>query len=233
MRRKRNQPLMPTVNTNKEEQTIEYLKSAPDFFLKNPEILQYVEIPHESGPATSLVERQVSILRERNIDLRKRLKSLLETASTNDDTFEKMRSLTSAIIDVRNIHDLEEIIKQELIDSLNASQVIFIFENFELTANSTYFIDAASIQDTQLSNLIESTDSSCKVYRPEEYATLFQIEELNGPGSAALIPISVDKNRGVLIIGSTDPERFSQNLETLFLDYLSEIFSKILGRILP
>ena len=82
--------------------------------MKNPEILQYVEIPHESGPATSLVERQVSILRERNIDLRKRLKSLLETASTNDDTFEKMRSLTSAIIDVRNIHDLEEIIKQEL-----------------------------------------------------------------------------------------------------------------------
>ena len=76
MRRKRNQPLMPTVTTNKEEQTIEYLKSAPDFFLKNPEILQYVEIPHESGPATSLVERQVSILRERNIDLRKRLKSL-------------------------------------------------------------------------------------------------------------------------------------------------------------
>ena len=53
MRRKRNQPLMPTVTTNKEEQTIEYLKSAPDFFLKNPEILQYVEIPHETGPATS------------------------------------------------------------------------------------------------------------------------------------------------------------------------------------
>ncbi len=233
MRRKRNQPLMPTVTTSKEEQTIEYLKSTPDFFLKNPEILQYLEIPHESGAATSLVERQVSILRERNIDLRRRLKSLLETASTNDDIFKKIRSLTSAIIDVKNVHDLEQIIKQELINNLNASHVIFIFKNFELNDNSTYFIDASSIQDKGFSNLIELSDSSCKVYRPEEYATLFQIEKLNGPGSAALIPLSVDKNRGIMIIGSTDPERFSQNLETLFLDYLSEIFSKVLGPIFP
>ena len=233
MRRKRNRPLIPTVTNNKEEQTIEHLKSTPDFFLKNPEILQYLEIPHESGAATSLVERQVSILRERNIDLRRRLKSLLETASTNDDIFKKMRSLTSAIIDVRNVQDLEQIIKRELISSLNASQVIFILKNFELAETSTYFTDATSIKDTRFSNLIELTDSACKVYRPEEYATLFQIEELDGPGSAALIPLSVDKSRGILIIGSTNPERFAQNLETLFLDYLSEIFSKVLGRILP
>ena len=233
MRRKRNRPLIPTVTNNKEEQTIEHLKSTPDFFLKNPEILQYLEIPHESGAATSLVERQVSLLRERNIDLRRRLKSLLETASTNDDIFKKMRSLTSAIIDVRNVQDLEQIIKRELISSLNASQVIFILKNIKLPGNSTYFTDATSIKDTSFSNLIELTDSACKVYRPEEYATLFQIEELDGPGSAALIPLSVDKSRGILIIGSTDPERFGQNLETLFLDYLSEIFSKVLGRILP
>ena len=159
--------------------------------------------------------------------------SLLETASTNDDIFKKIRSLTSAIIDVKNVHDLEQIIKQELINNFNASHVIFIFKNFELNDNSTYFIDASSIQDKGFSNLIKLSDSSCKVYRPEEYATLFQIEKLNGPGSAALIPLSVDNNRGIMIIGSTDPERFSQNLETLFLDYLSEIFSKVLGSIFP
>ena len=48
----------------------DYLSNNKDFFSRYPELLHFLDFPHESGSATSLVERQVAILRERNIDLR-------------------------------------------------------------------------------------------------------------------------------------------------------------------
>ena len=231
MRRKRNQSLVPTVTTNKEEQLIEYLKSTPEFFLKNPEILQYLEIPHESGTATSLVERQVAILRERNIDLRKRLKSLLKTASTNDQTFQKMRSLTFSAMDVDNFQRFDLLIDQELIKGFGANHVVAFLKKWEPTLTSTHFLSFSCYKETPFSDLIELSDSTCATYRPEEYGTLFQTTEPQGPGSAALIPLFAEDDKGILIIGSNNPERFSQNMETLFLDYLGEIFSKVLRRI--
>ena len=232
MRRKRKKPLMPSVTSNKEEQVIEYLKSTPEFFLKKPEMLQYLEIPHESGTATSLVERQVAILRERNIDLRKRLKSLLENASTNDQTFQKMRSLTSSVIDVENLQHFDLLIDQELIKGFGADQVVAFFKKWEPTYSSTHFLSFSCYKHTPFSDLIELSGSTCTTYRSEEYGNLFQTTEPAGPGSAALIPLFLEDDKGILIIGSNNPERFSRNMETLFLDYLSEIFSKVLQRIL-
>ena len=64
-----------------EEQAIrDYLREHPDFFDQHPDILDHLEISHGSGSAVSLVERQVSVLRERNMDMRRRLNSLMDNA---------------------------------------------------------------------------------------------------------------------------------------------------------
>ena len=45
----------------------DYLKSHPDFFERHPLILLSLKLPHRTGgSAISLVERQVSMLRQRN-----------------------------------------------------------------------------------------------------------------------------------------------------------------------
>ena len=43
-----------------------YLRKNPDFFLGRPELLTELSIPHRSGEAVSLVEKQVKVLREQN-----------------------------------------------------------------------------------------------------------------------------------------------------------------------
>ncbi len=53
----------------------EYLKNHDDFLQRNPDMLDYLHISHASGSAISLVEKQVSVMRERNMDMRQRLKS--------------------------------------------------------------------------------------------------------------------------------------------------------------
>ena len=53
-----------------DETVREYLKDNDDFLQRNPDMLDYLHISHASGSAVSLVEKQVSVLRERNIDMR-------------------------------------------------------------------------------------------------------------------------------------------------------------------
>ena len=72
------------------EQVAAYLKAHKDFFVDHESLLADITIPHETGKAVSLVERQVGVLRERNIELRERLTRLLDVARENDMLFEKM-----------------------------------------------------------------------------------------------------------------------------------------------
>ena len=61
-----------------------FLKDHPDFFMSRDKLLAELNLPHQSGVAISLVERQVSILRERSADQRRRLSELLDIAREND-----------------------------------------------------------------------------------------------------------------------------------------------------
>ena len=44
----------------------EYLRANPDFFNEYPDLLTDIKVPHASGDAISLVERQLTALREQN-----------------------------------------------------------------------------------------------------------------------------------------------------------------------
>lgn len=48
-----------------EAQVAEFLQQHPDFFTRNAKLLEKLHVPHETGRAVSLVERQTSVLREK------------------------------------------------------------------------------------------------------------------------------------------------------------------------
>ena len=48
-----------------ESEVIKYLSENPDFFLKNPDSLEDLDIKHESGEAVSLIEKQVEIIKKK------------------------------------------------------------------------------------------------------------------------------------------------------------------------
>ena len=66
----------------------DYLMQHTDFLQNHPDILDYLHIPHASGSAISLVEKQVDVLRERNIDMRRRLNTLTANARDNDKPYD-------------------------------------------------------------------------------------------------------------------------------------------------
>ena len=67
-----------------EETVCDYLQSHPDFFERNSKLLSLLRLPHETGGTVSLVERQVSMLRQKELKLERQLKELIEVARDND-----------------------------------------------------------------------------------------------------------------------------------------------------
>ena len=60
-----------------------YLRKEPNFLLEHPEILDQLNLPHESGQAVSLIEKQVQRLREQNRSLSRKLNQLVQVATDN------------------------------------------------------------------------------------------------------------------------------------------------------
>ena len=47
----------------------DYLATHPDFFEQNPSLLSALNLPHSSGGTVSLIERQISVLRQKDLKL--------------------------------------------------------------------------------------------------------------------------------------------------------------------
>ena len=76
------QPEPEFVEESVSEQTVRnYLEAHPDFFERNSTLLDSLELPHASGGAVSLVERQVSRLRQKELRMQRQLKELIEGAT--------------------------------------------------------------------------------------------------------------------------------------------------------
>ena len=70
-----------------------YLRDHPTFLDENPDILETMIVHHETDGAISLVDRQLSVLRDRNNEISLQLESLVEVAQENEFMFDKTRQL--------------------------------------------------------------------------------------------------------------------------------------------
>jgi len=86
-----------------------YLTQHPEFFQGRNDLLANLKVPHASGQAVSLVEKQLGILRERNTELRNRLSQLIESARGNDRLFAHSRKLVLALLDCKSVAVLKRL----------------------------------------------------------------------------------------------------------------------------
>ena len=74
------------------ENVAAYLDAHPDFFEGREALLGKMRIPHATGGAVSLVERQVQSLRERNGELEDHLRYLTQAARSNEILLERSKT---------------------------------------------------------------------------------------------------------------------------------------------
>src|SRR5690554_6996545 len=77
----------------------DFLQRRPDFFERHDSLLLRLKLPHETnGFTVSLIERQVSMLRQRNAELERQLNDLISVAKANDALIEKIHHLSVRLL---------------------------------------------------------------------------------------------------------------------------------------
>ena len=115
-----------------------YLKANPEFFIEQEDLLADLSLPHESGKAISLLERQVTILRDRGADARQKLNNLLENARNNDQLFDTTRSLVLALLRAKNVTEVADVAQDQLSNHANidSCEVILVAKKSLKVADS-------------------------------------------------------------------------------------------------
>jgi len=220
-----------SIDPHDEDTVARYLRENPDFFGRHPMLLTDLNLPHDSGEAVSLVERQVAILRERNIDMRRRLTHLVGAANNNDTLFEKTRKFTLRILDCDDLAAIDGVLADTLIDDFAAEHARCFVSHPNSFPSGRHLIYTSSASELPLVHLTQTTGLSCGMLRADELQKLFG-DAAGGDGSAALIQLRHGELIGVLAIGSKDPMRFSPEMGTLFIRYLGDVLSRVLTRLL-
>jgi len=207
----------------------DFLVQNPDYFQRHPELLSLLQIPHASGSAVSLVERQVSVLRERNVDLRHRLRDLGSTARDNDQLFADTRSLVLALLEARGADDLEHALITVLREEFDIEYASLTLFEEHFGADSKVRCVEESELIGHLGSLLRGGSAGCGALRADDFAFIFPGARMTGSAAVALIEADGDR-LGAIGVGSSDAAYYSEEMGTLFLEFAAEVLARLLRR---
>lgn len=212
-----------------EKQVVDYLMSNPDFFLHHAPLLHDLQIPHESGGAVSLVERQVLALREKNQEFENKLRDMVDAVHDNQRLHVSLHRLAVSLFSADSLDDMLGIVDDELRHKLGTDFVYFRLttdEPMELSSDEKGHTYVA--QDDELlqsfAKLIDEKRIQCGRFSEEQVTALFMQDD-SEVKSAAVIPVSDAGIRGIIALGSTDEQRYHPGMGTDFLTSLADLIS--------
>ena len=214
-----------------EKQIADYLRNHPKFFANQEDLLANLSLPHESGKAISLVERQVAILRDRGIEARQKLNNLLENARNNDQLFDTTRNLVLALLRADSITEVADITQDQLSNhgNIDACEIIIVAHPDLRVAHSIRIESVAKLR-TDFSDVFRLKRTHCGQLDTEQIAYLFPGAK-NIIRSTALCPVLNNSEvLAMLAFGNQAENFFNVNLDTLFLDFIGHVVGAVLNR---
>lgn len=202
-----------------------FLTEHPAFFKHRPELLMALELPHGGAGAVSLVERQVNLLRERNIEMRTRLAAMTQNAETNDALFESTRNMVLDLLDCSNAAALPGTVER----SFGKYFDVEFGTQLWLQGAGECIADAPELDADRanvVAGLLKGGNAFCGIFRADEMRALFPT--CQSEGSAAIAPLMRQNTLvGALAVGSSDPHRYDSSVGTLFLQHLAEVIVRL------
>ncbi|MEK6749059.1 MAG: DUF484 family protein [Pseudomonadota bacterium] len=212
-----------------------YLRKHPTFFSEEyGTILVDIEVPHQGAQgATSLIERQVRVLRDHQRVLRNQIRDLVEIARANERLVARLHRLTQALILAPDMETVLDLISTQLRQEFHADAVRAKF----WTPSAAQRVPAIYVDLTSFSTLfataIKRGQVVCGQFGVEQMESLFGTETA-GLQSVALLPVMGTRvAHGLVAVASKDPQRFAAGMSTVFLNQLAETLGNVLRRYIP
>lgn len=211
-----------------EQQVAEWLAANPDFFSHQSWLLEKLYVPHQSGTAVSLVERQTSLLRAKAKTLQTHLSDMIDAARHNDGQFEKTKRMVLALLEAESFDEVSIALEESLCSDFSGDEVeLILFSDTPLIVNNLRVLPRS--QTSLVQPLVETNLPSCGQF--SDSMTRFLFRNPKSPvRSCAAVPLVKGETLGLLAIGSHDPLYFQSSQGTVFLSYIGEVLSRILAR---
>lgn len=218
-----------------EQAVRQYLEANPDFFERHASLLGSLRVPHGSGEAVSLVERQVSMLRQKELKLERQLKELIQVARANDVLAAKIHELALQLLAAEDLTGTVSAVEEAIRSGFGADQSIMILfgdpSMFD-DINVGRFFRVLQRDDAALKpfdTFLNGSGPRCGQVRDSQRDFLFQ-SHADEIGSVALVPLGNKAHLGFVAIGSTDADRFHPGMSIDFLARVGDLVAGALER---
>lgn len=212
----------------------DYLKQHPDYFHHRDDLLVELSIPHQSGDAISLVERQVTLLRERNNELNQRLDRLMTIARNNNQLFERSSRLLFALMESDTLDQVADALEDSLLHDFQIDYCSFILISdrpLETRVRLCHKRDLSEhVRDLSDRNM-QDNRMICGPLGINEAAFLFP-GHVNVIASAAVAPLQYHKWLGILALGSPQKDQFRSGVDALFVRFIANALERTLRRLM-
>ena len=219
---------MSTDKKNKvsNKEIAEYLILNPNFFKENPEVLNSIEIIHESGAAVSLIQKQVELLRSNYNSTTDKLMELLGIAKNNEDIFILTKELILSLINASSIEEIVALIEKSFVADFGAKKSKVLF----FTESSKNLPKGRVKNPAEATNILGNLLKPGKIFCGEvnKKVAKFIFNQKTGVKEIALVPLNSSSLLGLIALGSDQPGKYSDNKDTLFLDFIAEVVSKLI-----
>ena len=206
-----------------------YLRRHPEFLKDFPDIALALQVPRDQGASTSLASYQLEVLRDKNRDMDRRLRELIEIAAENEQLMVRVHSLTVGLMRERTLADSVRRVAAGLTEDFHTDLVRLVLFRADADLPAADWLiaqrDGAKSMPA-FAEFLQRNEPLCGRLQPEKLDALFGDKAVE-VRSAVLVPID---GVGMLAIGSHDANRFHPGMGTVFLKLIAEATAAAVAR---
>jgi len=197
-----------------EQNVIDYLETHPEFFNDNPELTHKIQLNFSKFKTSSLVEKCITNLKTENKKLKFVMATNLSISKDNVELSKRVHSLTLEIIKSRDLDQFIDCLQYKFKD-------LFTFD--EVNILSSKAVDNAFITKISDSDKVSSFYQEGKIYygtKQQHHLESICNADIN---SIVMINIGKEENHMIVLIGSTNADRFTPDKDHYFINNLQQI----------
>jgi uncharacterized protein YigA (DUF484 family) len=207
-----------------------FLSQHPDFFETHADVFTALRVPNPHGAGTiSLGERQIHSLRERNRELEWRLSQLVHNANNNEGIGARLTRWSTRLLAENNPQHIPGEIALGLAEIFDLADVALRVWGLPQAPDTGWGAPASEDVRTFADSL---KAPYCGTDTGFEAAAWLQ----QNPESLAMVVLRPDPDSpsiGLLVLGSSNPERFTADMGHAFLETIGALASAALLRLGP
>nr|WP_211091982.1 DUF484 family protein [Vibrio agarilyticus] len=204
-----------------DEQVADFLQAEPEFFMRQPQLLDHLQLTDSHQGAFSLVHVQMSRQRQRIEALENQITTLTTNATNNDRTFYEFMDLQAQLLRCSDFHAVVRAIELKA-QQLGLSAYVRLLNQCDVKVQ----LSAEVYQSFNRSHLQGKTAYLGRLRKVDQEA-LFGELPVPEMGSYVVLPLVKQQPLGLLAFASEDGGHFQPDMDTLFLRHLSLVVAHL------